>query len=136
MQAIWPAVTYCSGATDYREAAADGRSQTVTERGGAVVSLDGIHRRSYNGYWCREVPHVACHSQALRNRSLMCLTTSTWQRMEPKAMSQPKVVGAGAAAAGSLPLTGNSVPLMVLLGLALVAAGLLFLRGARLRDAT
>lgn len=44
-------------------------------------------------------------------------------------MSQPKVIGAGAAAA--LPLTGNNVVLMVLAGIAMVVVGLLLVRSSR-----
>ena len=51
-------------------------------------------------------------------------------------MSQPKVLGpavtAGATVA-TLPVTGNAVASTVLLGLGLVAAGLLLVRSSRLR---
>jgi len=53
-------------------------------------------------------------------------------------MSQPKVLGPAAAVgatAATLPVTGNSVVTMVLIGLAMVAGGLLVLRATRQRAA-
>jgi LPXTG-motif cell wall-anchored protein len=46
-------------------------------------------------------------------------------------MSQPKVIGSAAAA--TLPLTGNSSLTLVLVGIAMVVAGLLLVRSGRFR---
>jgi len=51
-------------------------------------------------------------------------------------MSQPKVLGPAVVAGGTaatLPVTGNSVVSIVLVGLGLVAAGLLLIRSSRVR---
>ncbi|HEV7896263.1 MAG TPA: LPXTG cell wall anchor domain-containing protein [Planosporangium sp.] len=53
-------------------------------------------------------------------------------------MSQPKVLGpitVAGAAAPALPVTGNNAVLAALVGFALVAAGLLLVRSARVRPA-
>jgi LPXTG-motif cell wall-anchored protein len=44
-------------------------------------------------------------------------------------MSQPQVIGSAAAA--TLPLTGNNAVALVLVGIALVVAGLLLVRSGR-----
>jgi LPXTG-motif cell wall-anchored protein len=53
-------------------------------------------------------------------------------------MSQPKVLGPIAmtgASAPMLPVTGNNAAIVALIGFALVAAGLLLFRSARVRTA-
>ena len=47
-------------------------------------------------------------------------------------MSQPQVIGSAAAA--TLPLTGNSSLTLVLVGIAMVVAGLLLFRSGRYRN--
>ena len=52
-------------------------------------------------------------------------------------MSQPKVLGPTVVAGATmttLPVTGNSVVSIVLVGLAMVAAGVLLIRSSRLRQ--
>lgn len=47
----------------------------------------------------------------------------------------PATVAGGAAAAGGLPVTGSSTVSLVLIGLALLVAGLLLIRSSRYRRA-
>jgi LPXTG-motif cell wall-anchored protein len=47
----------------------------------------------------------------------------------------PATVAGGAAAAGGLPVTGSGIVSLVLIGLALLVAGLLLIRSSRYRRA-